>query len=99
MSKIPPPTDPNQIDTIAFYSTPSWAPSTTAFDMLVYLMEQPWADVKRGNGQVIVSDLRHTVGGTVCAVYTESNVAPPPAPRTDKPGVVLEFRPREAAPA
>lgn len=68
--KIQPP-HADQVEQIAFFSAPSFAPHDTAHDMLVYLMEQPWADIKQANGQVIVSDLREGGGmGRVVAVYT-----------------------------
>ena len=97
MAKIPTPSRPSEVDNIAFYAAPPFMPTTTAFEMLVYLMEQPWADVKRHRGQVIVSDLRHTVGGTVVAVYTEAaNVLN--APGGDKleheVAQVIQLRPR-----
>lgn len=99
--KIPVPRQ-GEVEQISFYSAPPFGPTDTAYEMLVYLMQQPWADVKRANGGVVVADLRNGAGqGQVIAAFSyvpAHNMAGASAIPHGEGGTVLQFRRREKVP-
>ena len=91
----------SEVSHISFHAAPPFRPSDTAYDMLVFLMEQPWADIKRGHGGVVIADLRQGAGqGRVVATFEYSSLAPTTggSAMQHEPAKVLKFRPREKAP-
>lgn len=100
--KIPVPRQ-GEVERISFYAAPPFGPTDTAYEMLQFLMQQPWADIKRANGGVVVADLRGGAGqGRVVASFTYApaiNNLAGGDKLEHEVAQVLQFRPRrEKAP-
>ena len=96
--KIQPP-HPAEVENISFFAAPPFAPNDTAYDMLVYLMEQPWSNISRANGNVVVADLRSGGGGgQVVAVYRPKvGTAARGADTQPEPAKILQFPSKRGA--